>query len=66
MQDDFNKYGGDYSYFVLFEARESYDAFLMEKHFMSLLNTRNPNNGYNYKDHTNDFTLAYYREHKVR
>lgn len=65
MQADFNTYGNDFSYYVLFEAFAAYDAFLMEKHFMSLLETRNPSKGYNYKDNSNDFSLDYYRERKV-
>lgn len=65
MQADFNTYGNDYSYFVLFEAFAAYDAFLMERHFMSLLDTRNPEKGYNHKDNSNNFSLTYFREHKV-
>lgn len=66
MQIDFDKYGEDYSYYVLFEAFANYDAFLMERHFMSLLGTRDPHKGYNYKDNSNEFSLSYYREHKIK
>lgn len=65
MQDDFDEYGGDYSYFILFEAYAAYDAFEMEKHFMSLLGTRNPDVGYNYKDNSNDFSLKNLKRHKL-
>ena len=65
MQDDYNQYGGSYSYFVVFEAYASYDAFMMEKNFMSLLDTRNPQKGYNYKDWSNNFSLDCFKEHIV-
>lgn len=65
MQDDFNKYGGDYSFYILFEAYAAYDAHLVERHFMSLLDTRNPAHGYNYKDLSKGFTLENYKEHKI-
>lgn len=64
MQNDFDEFGDDYSYYVLFEAYASYDAFMMEKHFMSLLNTRNPLVGYNYKDNSNDFSINDFKEHR--
>ena len=65
MQDDYDKYGKNYSYFILFEAYASYDAFMMEKNFMSLLDTRNPQKGYNYKDWSNNFSLDCFKEHIV-
>ena len=66
MQNDFDEYGGNYSYFILFEAYASYDAFAMEKNFMSLLGTRNPEVGYNYKDNSNEFSLKDFKKHKIR
>lgn len=60
MQEDYDRYGLDYSYYILFEAYASYDAFLMEKHFMSLLKTRDPSYGYNVNDNSNDFSLDDY------
>lgn len=65
MQDDFNEYGNDYSYYILFEAYASYDAFMMEKHFMSLLDSRDPNKGYNYGDNSLKFSLDDYKENKL-
>lgn len=65
MQDDFNEYGNDYSYYILFEAYASYDAFMMERHFMSLLDSRDPNKGYNYGDNSLKFSLDDYKENKL-
>ncbi|MBR6351725.1 MAG: helix-turn-helix domain-containing protein, partial [Firmicutes bacterium] len=58
MQSDFNTYGGEYVYYVLFRAYAAYDAFSMERHFMSLLNTRDPQKGYNSGDVSKDFSLS--------
>ena len=66
MQQDFDNYPFDYSYYVLFEAYAAYDAFMMEKHFMSLLGTRDPEKGYNYKDNSNEFSLDGFRKHKIQ
>ena len=66
MQEDFNKYGNDYSYYILFKAYANYDAFLMEKHFMSLLKTRNPEHGYNCNDNSKEFSLDNYKRRKVK
>jgi group I intron endonuclease len=65
MQKDFDLYGNDYSYFVLFEAYYGYDAFMAEKHFMSLLNSRDEKIGYNYKDQSHNFSIKNFREHKL-
>ena len=65
MQDDFNRFGGEYAYYILFRACAAYDAFSMEKHFMSLLNTRDPQKGYNSGDRSKQFALSDYRKLKV-
>ena len=65
MQQDFNDYPVDYSYYVLFEAFAAYDAHLMEKHFMSLLGTRDPEKGYNFNDNSCEFSLDNFRKRKV-
>ena len=62
MQADYDKYGGGYNYYVLFRANNGSDAFMMEGHFMSLLGTRNPEKGYNAKDHTKEFTLENFKK----
>jgi len=62
MQDDYNRYGGEYSYYILFNAYAAYDAFLMERHFMTLLDSRNPQNGYNSQDNSNNFSLSQFRK----
>ena len=65
MQNDFNTYGGDYVYYILFRAYAAYDAFSMERHFMSLLNTRDPQKGYNGGDVSKDFSLSNYRKNRI-
>lgn len=65
MQEDCDKHGCDYSYFILFETNVAQDAFLMEKHFMSLLGTRDKTKGYNYNDGSSDFDLDDYCEYEA-
>lgn len=65
LQRDFDKYGCDISYFVLSEAINESEARNQEKLFMTILQTRNPAFGYNYKDHTFDFDLSRYKEYKL-
>ena len=62
MQADFDQYGGEYSYYVLFGAYAAYDAFLMERHFMTLLDTRNPEKGYNSNDNSHGFDLSAFKK----
>lgn len=61
MQDDFNQQGGEFFYYVLFSAGVAYDAFKMEKHFMSLLGTRDPSKGYNTDDRSKNFALSTFK-----
>lgn len=65
MQEDCDRYGCDYSYFVLSETHDGYEARSQEKLFMTILGTRCPNLGYNYKDHTYDFSLERCKEFRV-
>jgi group I intron endonuclease len=66
MQDDFNNFGGDYFYYVLFKAYAAYDAFMMERIFMSLLDTRNEMKGYNTEDNSKNFSLDNYKRVKIQ
>lgn len=66
MQEDFNLFGGEYYYYVLFSACAAYDAFMMERHFMSLLGTRDESRGYNCRDNSKDFSLSNYRRYKAK
>jgi len=65
MQADYNEYGGEYFYFVLFGAYAAYDAFLAERLFMSLLGTRDLEKGYNSTDNSKEFALSNYRRKKA-
>ena len=65
MQEDFDKYGDDYSYFTLYRTSHNLEAFKIEKMHMDLLHTRHPEYGYNYNDITHDFSLCYLTEHHV-
>lgn len=66
MQNDYNKYGGDYFYYVLFNAYAAYDAFMMERHFMSLLGTRDETRGYNAGDNSLEFSLDNFKRHNAK
>ena len=65
MQSDFDEYGDDYSYFILFLSSNTREVFDREKDYMSMLRTRDPEYGYNYKDHSYDFSLDELEEYKV-
>ena len=65
MQEDFNKYGDDYSYFILYQSTDSFEVSKQEKMYMGLLRTRDPEKGYNYKDITRDVSLDQFQEHKI-
>lgn len=49
MQDDFNKYGEDYSVFILDDIN-TYDESIKEYEYMLEYNSHIRGNGYNYKD----------------
>ena len=61
MQQDFDQYGNDYSLFILYDSKQSgnmtCECKTIESLFMTILDTRNPDKGYNYKDNSNDFYL---------
>ena len=68
MQEDYFHYGDDYSFCILADIpiREFYvSATKLEAMYMSLLNTRNPKYGYNYKDWTNDFDFSKVRRYRI-
>lgn len=65
MQADYNAYGGEYFYYVLFSAYAAYDAFMAERLFMSLLGTRDPARGYNSGDSSKEFSLKNYSRKKA-
>lgn len=65
MQADYNEFGGEYYYYVLFSAFAGYDAFQMERHFMSLLGTRDPEKGYNSSDNSKEFSLSNFTKKKA-
>ena len=65
MQKDFDEYGDDYSYFIVYVSNYEREAFEREKLVMNLLRTRDPKYGYNYKEWSKDFSLDDFKEHKV-
>lgn len=67
MQSDFYKYGDDFSFCILhdFYRRDEGALYLVERMFMTILKTRNPEYGYNYKDNSTDFKLDSVTFHKI-
>ena len=65
LQQDYDLYGSNFSYYVLCEAYNGIDAFFIEKQFMSLLHTRDDAYGYNTEDSSSDFSLDQYEEHII-
>ena len=58
MQKDFDDSKGDFSEATLFNGDFSDAVLLIEKLFMTLLKTRDGENGYNYKEKSEDFDIA--------
>lgn len=67
MQADYDNYGGDYSFSILYDSPRDIGTalFQIEKMYMTILGTRNPATGYNYKDITQDFDISAKRFHKI-
>lgn len=65
MQADYDKYGDGYSYYILYASSEERVVRDKEKEFMSILHTRDPQIGYNFKDWTKDLTLDKFHRNKV-
>lgn len=64
MQDDFYKYGDDYSMFVLDEIH-SFDEARREYIWMDVLKSRDEQFGYNTQEHARPFDLSRFEEIKV-
>ena len=68
MQRDYEHYGNDYSLFILYDTllQKKYikDCRMIERLFMTLLGTRDPEKGYNYRD-GKDFSLDKLQEYKI-
>lgn len=66
MQNDYNKFGEDYSVCIL-QDHLLPDALRtkFEHLYMTILGTRDPEKGYNYLDITNDFDLSKKNFHPV-
>lgn len=67
MQADYDNYGDDYSFAILYSGPRSIGnaLFQIEKMYMTILGTRNPSKGYNYKDITHDFDISTKRFYKI-
>lgn len=66
MQDDCNRYGFDYSLFVLDDERSySYDKHKSESYYQLLFGTRDPERGYNYKEIPHNDNIFSYDEYRI-
>ena len=65
MQEDYETFGDDYSYYILYASTDDFLVREQEKVFMGLLKTRDPQFGYNTKDRTNDVTLKNFKRYSV-
>jgi len=69
MQEDFDTYGNDLSFFILFDSHKPGDTasycFDIEKLYIEILGTRNPDKGYNYKEPSKSFDLNDLKEYKI-
>lgn len=69
MQEDYNKYEKDYSLFILYDSftatKYTPELRMLEKLFMTILQTMNPEKGYNRQDQMNAFSLNRLPEYKI-
>lgn len=57
LQSDYDTYGGDFTIFKLATINKFEDRYL-EYIWMEALHSRDPEHGYNYKDHAKPFVLT--------
>ena len=65
MQEDCNKFGCDYSAFIL-DTIERYPDRNKEFYWMDILSTRGPERGYNQKDQSAARSLARFKEYRLK
>ena len=58
MQRDFDESGGNFSVATLFDGSESDAVLALEKLYMTVLETRNEDIGYNYNDQSAEFDMG--------
>lgn len=65
MQEDYDRFGCDYSVFIL-DTIDSFADRNKEFYWMDILSTRDPERGYNQKDASNTRSLSRFKEYHLK